>query len=219
MKQRIKKGSLKFTKKGVKYYYKTNKAIYVDRVLLLILIMLASIGFMIKGIICTLTHNHKVEQNVVVLNESKEQQMVYTKDNQQETSTTEVKEEQPVIQEPTKLDYRMTYYHPNDSTGSGNTTASGKSTKDFTLNENGWYTYNGKLVVATANSSLRSWDRYKNSTQPTYSLYDELVLEINGISYDAIVLDKCGACMNSAKIDLYVKDSAHGLDTTIKVIK
>ena len=126
---------------------------------------------------------------------------------------------QEVKQEPTKLDYRMTYYYPGDSTNSGNTTASGKSVKDFQVNENGWFTYKGKLVVATASTRLLSWKQYSNSKQPKYNLYDELILEIQGKQYDAIVLDVCGACMKARKIDLYVKDRASGLDTKIKVIK
>ena len=116
-----------------------------------------------------------------------------------------------------QMDYRMTYYYPGDECKSGTATASGLTTNDFVVNENGWYTYDGKLVVATAHESLKSWDKYSDSTQKTYELYDELTLTIDGKEYDAIVLDKCGAAMNSPKVDLFVVDKAHGLDTQIKV--
>lgn len=115
------------------------------------------------------------------------------------------------------MSYRLTYYYPNDGMSSGTVTASGKSVKDFQVNENGWYTYQGKLVVATASSRLLKYSKYKNSTQKTYKLYDELSLTIKGKEYKAIVLDACGACMTSAKIDLFVKDKKSGIDTKISV--
>lgn len=118
------------------------------------------------------------------------------------------------------LDYRMTYYYPGDNCASGTITASGLSTKDFTLNDRGWYTYDGKLVVATANKALTKgkWaKKYGSSTQRMYNLYDELTLEIDGVDYPAIVLDMCGAAMKAAKVDLFVKDRKSGLDTQIKV--
>lgn len=115
--------------------------------------------------------------------------------------------------------YRMTYFHPGDGLGTGSVTASGKSTTSFEINDRGWYTYEGKLVVATASNRLKSWPMYKDSTQKTYKLYEELLLTIEGIVYEAIVLDVCGACMQSSKIDLFVKDRNSGLDTTIYVSK
>lgn len=116
-----------------------------------------------------------------------------------------------------ELDYRMTYYYTNDNTNSSDTTASGKKTKDFQINSKGWYTYQGKLVVATASARLLSWEKFKNSTQKTYNLYDTLTLTIQGIEYQAIVLDVCGACMLNNKIDLFVSNRESGLDTQIKV--
>lgn len=116
---------------------------------------------------------------------------------------------------PTK--YRMTYFYPGDGMSTGTVTASGLSTQSFKINDRGWYTYGGKLVVATASNRLKSWQQYKNSNQKTYKLYDELLITINDKEYDAIVLDVCGACMKSAKIDLFVKDKKSGLDTTVYV--
>lgn len=151
----------------------------------------------------------------------KEKQELLVIDSSADDKTSGNKETETVFkevnQESSRLKYRMTYYYPGDETSSGSTTASGKSADDFQLNNNGWYTYKSKLVVATASKRLLSWDSYRNSTQPTYNLYDELVLTINGIDYDAIVLDVCGACMKDSKIDLFVKNKASGLDTSIEV--
>ena len=215
----------KLTKKGIKFYYKRNRALYIDRVILVLAILIAAITFMIKGIQCTFMHNHNEVsiKEVAYLEENKEEREVLRDVMAtDEQSTTEQKAEtveQEVIQEPTSLTYRMTYYHPGDGTNSGTCTASGLCTNSFSTNSRGWYTYKGKVVVATAHESLKSWDRYANSTQKTYKLYDELTLTIEGQEYEAIVLDKCGSCMTAEKIDLFVKDRASGLDTTIQVAK
>ncbi|MFV0499745.1 MAG: M23 family metallopeptidase [Bacilli bacterium] len=121
------------------------------------------------------------------------------------------------------VQYRMTYYHPNDATGSGNATASGYKTSDFEVNSKGWYTYQGKLVMAAASRDL--YEKYPNKFQykdnihyievpykTTNKSYTEIFIIINGIQYDGIILDKCGACMSATKIDLYVKDSKSGID-------
>lgn len=131
------------------------------------------------------------------------------------------RQEEPknVVIEEVARDYRLTYYFTGDNTNSTDITASGIKTSQFETNENGWYTYKGKLVVATASKRLLSWDKYKNSTQRLFNLYDELTLEINGTKYEAIVLDVCGACMQSEKIDLFVKDRLSGIDTKIKLFE
>lgn len=223
---------VKMTNKGLRLIYrKGNKKISVKLdVILLILIGMTLLVFSVKGIYCTVKHKHHKEiTEVAVYEEVKEEtqllDIIIQSDNEvQEEQEAETRVEEvtkPVSKEvePTYLDYRMTYYYPGDSTNSGNATASGKSTHDFQVNERGWYTYNGKLVVATASKRLLSWDSYKNSTQPTYNLYDELKLEIQGQVYEAVVLDVCGSCMKSNKIDLYVQDKLSGLDTQIKLLK
>ena len=115
--------------------------------------------------------------------------------------------------------YRITSYYTGDSTGSGSTTASGLQTKDFQINEKGWYTYKGKVVVATANRSLLKygWPAVDGITY--YKLYDTFTLVIDGISYPAIVLDSCGACMKKNIIDVFVIDRAHMVSGTAKVKK
>ena len=207
---------IKITKKGIKYYYNRKQAIYIDRLILFITLITCILGFAIKGVYCTIKHNHIKE---VQLNETAEEtREVFSDAMATDIQSTPEQKEETTIQERGK-EYRMTYYHPGDSTNSGNTTASGLGTNAFKLNNRGWYTYEGKLVVATAHDSLKSWKQYKNSTQETYNLYDELTLIIEGQEYDSIVLDKCGACMKSEKIDLFVKDGKSGLDTNIEVIR
>lgn len=128
----------------------------------------------------------------------------------EETPAQEVKE---IAMTSEGMKYRMTYYATNDGYGTGSVTSSGKSTKDFQINERGWYTYQGKLVVATASTRLGS------TNQRTYKLYDELTITIQGQDYDAVVLDVCGACMKSQKIDLFVSDTKYGYDGQVTVIQ
>ena len=98
---------------------------------------------------------------------------------------------------------RLTSYWVNDECNSADMTASGLYSVHFQLNENGWYTYKGMLVVATASTRLGK------TNMKTFKLYDQITLVIKGKSYRAIVLDVCGACMRDNRVDLYVKDGAH----------
>lgn len=122
-------------------------------------------------------------------------------------------EKQEVVQEPIETTYttRLTSYYANDGYGTGNTTASGLSTNNFQTNENGWYTYQGKLVIATASKRLGYTE------MRTYNLYDEITLNIDGVDYQAIVVDVCGACQRNNRIDLFVSGAWAVKDTQITV--
>lgn len=103
---------------------------------------------------------------------------------------------------------RMTSYYPEE----GETmTASGLGINNFQVNDKGWFTYNGKLVVATASNRLGY------TSMRTYNLYEELILSIDGVEYEAIVLDVCGACQRYNRIDLFVSSVRYAKDTTINV--
>jgi hypothetical protein len=82
------------------------------------------------------------------------------------------------------------YYHGDGS--SGTVTASGKKISDFEVNEQGYYTYEGYVVIATANTTRLKWelqDGYR-----THELYEIFTIEIDGQHYQSIVLDVCGSC-------------------------
>lgn len=147
----------------------------------------------------------------------------------------ETKEEQPIKEEVVEVkqeieekatqtevsnnswNYRLTSYYTGDADGSSAVTASGKTTDEFQINEHGWYTYQGKLVIATASDRLKSWSSYANSTARTFDLYQTLILEIDGVKYEAIVLDVCGAAMKRDIIDLFVSNRSSIKDTQIQV--
>ena len=107
---------------------------------------------------------------------------------------------------------RLTSFYTGDECNTGSITASGLSTENFETNDKGWYTYQDKLVVATANKRLGT------TNMKTYNLYDELILVINGEQYKAIVLDVCGACMRYNRIDLFVSGKHSVIDTKINFI-
>lgn len=126
--------------------------------------------------------------------------------NQAEQTSTEL----------TTYETRMTSYYPNDGPGTGSITGSGLGPNDFEINEHGWYTYQGKLVVATATDYLISRFGLGDGVH-TYKYWDEITLTIDGVDYQAIVLDSCGHAMHSGRIDLFVSGSWAVKDTMITV--
>ena len=111
-------------------------------------------------------------------------------------------EPEPVA--PTVYKYRLTHF-TDPCVGAG------FCANQLQLNEKGWYTYQGKLVVATATPYMINVFGYKPN-KLYFRYYDELILTIDGVRYEAIVLDTCGACYRDERIDLFVKDPAHGID-------
>ena len=96
-------------------------------------------------------------------------------------------------------------------------TASGLRTSDFQINEKGWYTYKGRVVVATANRTLLKHGFPAVSGITYYKLYDTFTLVVNGTAYPAIVLDSCGACMKKDIRDIFVKDKSSVVGGTAKI--
>lgn len=112
---------------------------------------------------------------------------------------------------------RMTSYWANDGYGTGDCTGSGLCSWDFGVNEHGWYTYNGKLVVATATTYLANQGWAVADGVHLYKYYEELVLTIDGVEYDAIILDSCGSSMKTDRVDLFVSGGWAVKDTMIQV--
>lgn len=83
--------------------------------------------------------------------------------------------------------------------------------KHFQTNEKGWYMYKGKLVVATATPYMINVFG-KKANKLYFKYYDELLLTIDGVEYEAIMLDTCGACYRDERLDLMVVDQASAID-------
>lgn len=153
----------------------------------------------------------KKEENKVV--EKKEEPVI--KEVVQET-----KKEEPII---TTLEnsnqYRLTSFYSNDGYGTGSCTGSGLCERDFKVNERGWYTYNGYLVLAGATEELlRSWKIERNPDKHYFRYYDKVNLEIDGITYQGIIIDSCGSCtkLNENRIDLFISNSSSVVDRGYK---
>ena len=109
---------------------------------------------------------------------------------------------------------RMTSYYPEEGES---ITGSGLGPNDFGVNEFGWFTYNGKLVVAAATEYLLKYGFSLAEGVHTYRYFDEITLNIDGVDYPAIVLDSCGSSMQTDRIDLFVSGSWAVKDTQIIV--
>lgn len=132
-------------------------------------------------------------------------------------ATKEVRAEQNAYTVTYEYETRLTSYYPKKPVSP---TGSGLGIEDFGVNEFGWYTYKGKLVVATATSYLLNYGwRYQNGVR-LYNYYDVLILTIDGVDYEAIVLDSCGICMTTGRIDLFVvsRDAVKDTQITVKEV-
>lgn len=109
---------------------------------------------------------------------------------------------------------RMTSYYP---TRANAVTGCGLEFTYFDVNENGWFTYDGRLVIATATDYLLNYGWKLADGVRTYEYYQELILNIDGVDYLAVVLDSCGLCMRTGRIDLFVVDTSAIKDTMIIV--
>lgn len=140
-------------------------------------------------------------------------------DSTTDVETTEYQEIETTTNENYSTEYetRMTSFWANDGYGTGECTGSGLCSWNFDINEHGWYTYQGKLVIATATEYLLKYGFTLNSGVRTYKYYNELVLNIDGMDYNAIVLDSCGSSMKNGRIDLFVSNGNSVKDTMIIV--
>lgn len=153
-----------------------------------------------------------------VKNESEEVEEVEEADEVEEEYAEPVEETyvEPVVEVSNEYTTRMTSFYPAESS---DCTGSGLCSWDFGINENGWYTYNGKLVVATATQYLANQGWYLAPGVHTYRYYDEITLVIDGVEYQAIVLDSCGNCCKTDRVDLFVSNRESVKDTNITVVK
>jgi len=177
----------------------------------------------VVSLLVLLFNEIKNNSEKVVIEENKKAEVVEKKEIEEEKIEEPIieekkeepkKEETPVVkQEPVINHYttRMTSFWPAENDWENKCTASGLCMDHMTENEYGWYMYQGKLAIATASTRLG------NSSQKTYKLYQEVKLVIYGKTYPAIVIDVCGACQKYNRIDLYVKDGAHSIDTNVEI--
>ena len=97
---------------------------------------------------------------------------------------------------------------------SGNKTASGLTINEFEVNEDGMYTYNDKVVLATAN--VERLPRKLLNSYNSHLLYEEIDFVIDDKQYSGLVLDVCGACYgvqgeDKQRYDIFTTSNVIGL--------
>lgn len=111
----------------------------------------------------------------------------------------------------------FTNFYPGDNMNTNTMTSTGHTISDFQVNENGWYTWQGKVVVATAttlcleveNGPCGKFNEQKD-THHYFDLYDVVEIIFGGEHYQAVVLSSCGACnWDEAlqRVDIFVAGS------------
>lgn len=132
-----------------------------------------------------------------------------------EEKTVKIEQEEPKKVEKITNFYRLTSYYPEESS---NCTGSGKCTNNFTINDKGWYLYDGKLVLAAATTYLqKSYGTVEG--RHYYKYYDEVDVTIDGTTYKGVILDSCGACMSvtyEERLDLFVNSKNSVIDRGYK---
>ena len=103
--------------------------------------------------------------------------------------------------------YYLTSFWSGDGYGTGSCTGSGKCEKDFQVNDKGWYTYNGRLVLAGATRYLLKYGYSEIPGKRYFSYGENITVTINGVDYPGTIWDSCGACMKNNIIDLFVSNS------------
>ncbi len=132
-----------------------------------------------------------------------------------------LKQEVSVLRE--QIPVRFTSYYEGDSTRSGRGTSSGLTIADFKVNDRGWYTYQNRVVLGAATTLCLEIDtgacgQYNDlpNDYQIHELFDELQISIDGVIYDAIVLDSCGASFwneDLQRYDIFVSDQKSVTDT------
>jgi hypothetical protein len=119
--------------------------------------------------------------------------------------------------EPEYVDITLTRFYPTD--GTSDSCMATMCTSKLQINEKGWYTYQGKVVLGAATYACQARCKNRDKYGPLpedfriYNFYDEVKFVLEGIEYTGIVLDSCGACMyhiNGEKLQRYDIFTASG---------
>lgn len=117
--------------------------------------------------------------------------------NEAEKVHTDLTRTLEVLQEPKETEVWFTNFGEWENE---DITASGLTTKHFTVNDDHMYEYNGYVVLATANTTRFNKPLY--SDYKSYNLNDIVIFKLNEKVYSGIVLDVCGACYGVSNEDL-----------------
>ena len=189
---------------------------------LYVIILIMWLCLIIICVVLFIKNSEHIQQHTIINTDEKDaiNEIIENNNNKMEKSV-ETMPENDTISHSSVISYqtRLTSFYANDGYGTGSCTGTGLCENDFQVNENGWYTYQGKLVLATATPYLLNYGYGLGNGIQTYRYYDEITLNIDGVSYQGIVLDSCGACMGDNRIDLFVSNRESVKDTIVEVVK
>lgn len=115
------------------------------------------------------------------------------------------------------IDITLTRYYPTD--GTSDSCMATMCTNKLQVNDKGWYTYQGKVVLGAATYACQKYCKHRDKYGPLpedfriYNFYDEVKFVLEDVEYTGIVLDSCGACMyhiNGEKLQRYDIFTASG---------
>lgn len=145
---------------------------------------------------------------------------VYTKPEKSfEEFMKPAKEDRPNVD---RVDITLTRYYPNDETGADTCMAT-MCVNKLQVNDKGWYTYKGMVVIAAATYACQQKCKHRDKYGPLpddfriYNFYDEIKFAVDGVEYTGVVLDSCGACMyhiNGEKLQRYDIFTVSGKSTS-----
>ena len=188
-------------------------------------ILIGGFGLLIYNICNKEVPETKIEtQEIIVFKEEKienstEKEPENTEilaENEVKSTENDVKtvENTPILEQ-NKRAFRLTSYYPEEDT---DCTGSGKCSWDFQVNDKGWYTWNGKIVLAAATIYLQKSFGYVEGKK-YFKYYDEVDVTIDGKTYRGVILDSCGACMKvtyEERLDLFVNSGKNAIDRGYK---
>lgn len=187
----------------------------------LAVILIGGFGLIITKICDKKVPDVKVnEEKLIVLNENNVEKEVKNEEIPVENTSETVENTEETTNNEVEIvknggNFRLTSYYPAEDT---DCTGSGKCSWDFQVNDKGWYTWNGKIVLAAATTYLQKSFGYVEGKK-YFKYYDEVDVTIDGNTYRGIILDSCGACMKvtyEERLDLFVNSGENAIDRGYK---
>lgn len=201
-----------------------------DRIFALLLIISIIVNIILILLLCNISKKNIPIKSTVAANllmeENNDAIIIDTSIDEITETKNEIKNDEIIIEEnqeenknnPDIKEYRLTSFWSGDGMDTGSCTGSGLCEKDFQINDKGWYTYNGYLVLAGATTYLQK--KYGiDEGKDYYKYYDIVNLTIDGITYQGIILDTCGASYTvkyEQRLDLFVSNASSKIDRGYK---
>jgi len=118
-------------------------------------------------------------------------------------------------------DIRLTSYYIDNNKNYDLLDDLGIKISDLTINENGWFEYNGRLMISTAVNGYNDETKLKDNYR-RFDIGDLITIEIDKSTYKAIVVGNyCASYWDETKqrYGLFVSDKNYKVDMDATIIK